>query len=107
MATGKGIQCKNSMQEELPNASDQAANNENGRRQEAHAVPGTALRRVFDVARGIDLPADEEDDPEPGRYRWAEVVAEQIQAGNERNEQLHGILLDAKMPFKNIVSGDG
>src|ERR1700692_2701822 len=93
--------------DELSSRPEQTAEDQDSGRQKAHAVPGAAFGRLLDTAGRVDFAADEIDDPEHGRDHGAPVAAEEIKAGHEGDEHFQGILLDAKMPFKKLVAGNG
>src|SRR5579871_2095254 len=103
----RDLRSSGSMACEAQEGADETAQEEDEGRQEAQAVAGAALLRVLDVGHRIDLTPDEEQNAEPGRPARVEIMAEQVQPGDEGDQQLERILLNAKMALENRVSARG
>ena len=69
--------------------------------------PGTAPRRVRHVAAQVQDAADEVDGAEDGRPQRADVMAEEPDGREKRDQQLERVLLHAEIALEHLVAGDG
>src|ERR1700728_172 len=92
---------------ELPDRSEQTAEDQNCHGKHRQDVPDLALLRVFHIGERVDFPADQVDHTQHRSDERAVVMAEDIERGQKYDQLLQGILLDAKISFEYLVSRDG